>query len=63
MSLERWAAVDEYYSKLLMPPDTVLQHALDRSNKAELPAINVADNQGKMLMILAQMQRAQRILH
>ena len=62
MSLERWGAVDEYYSKLLMPPDTVLQHALDRSNKAELPAINVADNQGKMLMILAQMQRAQRIL-
>lgn len=62
MSIERWAAVDEYYSKLLMPPDTVLQHALDRSNEAELPAINVAANQGKMLMILAQMQRAERIL-
>ncbi len=55
MSLERWTSVDEYYAKLLMPPDPVLNAALERSNAAELPAINVAANQGKMLMIFAQM--------
>lgn len=62
MSLERWAAVDDYYAKLLMPPDSVLEFALEKSNAAELPAINVAANQGKMLMILAQLQKAERIL-
>lgn len=62
MSLERWTSVDEYYAKLLMPPDAVLNAALERSNAAELPAINVAANQGKMLMIFAQMQKAHRIL-
>lgn len=62
MSLERWTSVDEYYAKLLMPPDAVLNAALERSNAAELPAINVTANQGKMLMIFAQMQKAHRIL-
>lgn len=62
MNLERWAEVDDYYGKLLMPPDMVLESALQKSNEAELPAINVAANQGKMLMLLAQMQKAERIL-
>ncbi len=62
MSLERWTAVDEYYAKLLMPPDAVLESALEKSHAAELPAINVAANQGKMLMFFAQMQKAERIL-
>jgi predicted O-methyltransferase YrrM len=62
MSLERWTAVDDYYGKLLMPPDTVLESALQKSDEAELPAISVSSNQGKMLMILAQMQKAERIL-
>ncbi|MCC6981366.1 MAG: O-methyltransferase [Candidatus Melainabacteria bacterium] len=62
MSLERWTAVDEYYGKLLMPPDPQLESALKKSLAAELPAINVAANQGKMLMLLAKMQKAERIL-
>ncbi|MBA3858917.1 MAG: methyltransferase [Cyanobacteria bacterium PR.3.49] len=62
MTLARWTAVDEYYGKLLMPPDAQLESALEKSNAAELPAINVAANQGKMLMLLAQMQKAERIL-
>ncbi len=62
MSHERWIAVDDYYSKLLMPPDAMLDAALQKSNEAELPAISVAANQGKMLMLLAQMQKAERIL-
>lgn len=62
MTLERWTAVDEYYGKLLMPPDAQLDSALEKSTAAELPAINVAANQGKMLMLLAKMQKAQRIL-
>ncbi len=62
MSLERWSQVDEYYSEILIAPDAALDSALERSNAAELPAINVAANQGKMLMIFAQMQKAERIL-
>ena len=62
MSLDRWTTVDNYYSNLLMPPDAVLESALQRSNEAELPAINVAANQGKMLMLFAQMQKAVRVL-
>jgi predicted O-methyltransferase YrrM len=62
MTQERWSAVDRYITDLLVPPDSALGAALDASSAAGLPAINVAPNQGKLLLVLAQLQRASKIL-
>jgi predicted O-methyltransferase YrrM len=59
---ETWSAVDQYITDLLVPPDPALDAALAASDAAGLPAINVAPNQGRMLMMLAQMRGARRIL-
>jgi predicted O-methyltransferase YrrM len=59
---ENWIAVDGYVSELLLPPDPVLDAALEASNAAGLPPINVSPTQGRMLHILARIQGAQRIL-
>src|SRR6266404_1790116 len=62
MPQEQWTAVDRYITDLLVPPDPVLDAALQSSAAAGLPAINVALNQGKFLMLLAQIQGARNIL-
>src|SRR5205809_3728056 len=62
MPQEQWTAVDRYITDLLVPPDPALDAALQASAAAGLPAINVAPNQGKFLMLLAQIQRARNIL-
>ena len=62
MSQEQWTAVDRYITELLVPPDPALDAALQSSAAAGLPAINVAPNQGKFLMLLAQIQGARNIL-
>jgi predicted O-methyltransferase YrrM len=62
MSEQRWSEVDEYLVALLLPADPVLVEALASSNAAGLPPINVAPNQGKLLELLATMQRSRRIL-
>lgn len=62
MSQEQWTAVDRYITDLLVPPDAVLDAALKAADDAGLPKINVAPNQGKMLMILAQSMGARSIL-
>jgi predicted O-methyltransferase YrrM len=62
MSLDQWTAVDRYITDLLVPADPALEAALAASDKAGLPAIAVAPNQGKMLMILAQSMSARKIL-
>ncbi|MDF2619635.1 MAG: O-methyltransferase family 3 [Xanthobacteraceae bacterium] len=59
---ELWTAVDDYIVKRLVPPDAALEAALSASDAAGLPAINVAPNQGKLLMLLAKMAGARRIL-
>jgi predicted O-methyltransferase YrrM len=61
-SNDQWMAVDRYITDLLVPPDPVLDAALQASSAAGLPAINVAPNQGKFLMLLAQIQGARNIL-
>lgn len=58
----QWAAVDEYFSDLLVGEDSALDAALRASNDAGLPTIAVAPNQGKFLQLLARMQQARRIL-
>lgn len=57
-----WRQVDDYLVGALQPADPALDAALGASAEAGLPAINVAPNQGKMLMLLAQTAGARRIL-
>ena len=59
---EIWVAVDHYFAELLSLSDPVLDAALAANRAAELPAIDVAPNQGKLLQLLAQMVSARRIL-
>jgi predicted O-methyltransferase YrrM len=62
MSEELWTAVDRYITDLLTPPDPLLDAALKASAEAGMPAIAVSPNQGKLLMLLAQVQGARKIL-
>ena len=59
---ERWATVDEYFSKLFIQPDKALSQALTASTHAGLPEIAVAPNQGKLLQLLVRMSNAKRVL-
>jgi predicted O-methyltransferase YrrM len=58
----RWTAVDEYVDDLFSLNDPALGAALEASRAAGLPAISVTPSQGKLLYLLAKMQRAQAIL-
>lgn len=57
-----WASVDHYLNDTLIPPDPVLDAALRANTAANLPAIDVSPSQGKLLQLLAETQRAHRIL-
>jgi predicted O-methyltransferase YrrM len=61
-SLDQWAAVDRYFSEQLCLSDPILDAAMAANKAAELPAIDVARNQGKLLQLLAQLAGARRIL-
>jgi predicted O-methyltransferase YrrM len=62
MTAETWTAVDEYVAGLLAPHDEALEIALQGSEKAGLPAIQVSPAQGKLLYLLAKSITAKRIL-
>jgi predicted O-methyltransferase YrrM len=62
MTQEQWSAVDRYLTDLLMPDDAVLAAVLQHSAESGLPAIQVAPNQGKLLMLLAKAMNARNIL-
>ncbi len=62
MNPETWAAVDRYLTDLFEPSDAVLAAALAASTAAGLPSINVSPAQGKLLQLLARIQRARNIL-
>ncbi|WP_328867082.1 O-methyltransferase [Streptomyces sp. NBC_00341] len=62
MTQARWAEVDEYFNALLLGPDEALDAAVEASEKAGLPAIQVAANQGKLLNLLARLQGARTVL-
>jgi predicted O-methyltransferase YrrM len=59
---DKWTAVDRYFSNELKLSDAALEAALAANKAAELPAIDVAPNQGKLLQLLAQLTGAKRIL-
>jgi predicted O-methyltransferase YrrM len=62
MNQNQWSAVDHYLNDLFIAPDPVLDAALQAATEAELPPIQVAPNQGKLLAILAQLMGARSIL-
>jgi predicted O-methyltransferase YrrM len=62
MTPDAWAAFDQYTTHLLGLSDPVLEGALADSAAAGLPPINVSAAHGRLLMMLARMQRARAIL-
>lgn len=62
MSQEQWTAVDRYITDLLVPQDAALDAALQATVDADMPLINVAPNQGKLLYLLARALGAGSIL-
>jgi predicted O-methyltransferase YrrM len=57
-----WQDVDRYICDTLVKPDAVLDAALEASDAAGLPAINVSPAHGKLLWILARLVNAKRVL-
>lgn len=62
MSEKVFDAVDRFIADHLVEDDPAFQAALEASEAAGLPAINVAPNQGKLLMLLARAIGARKIL-
>jgi predicted O-methyltransferase YrrM len=62
VTLAQWTAVDDYFDGLLVGPDEALDAAVEASEAAGLPAIQVAANQGKLLNLLARLQGARTVL-
>jgi predicted O-methyltransferase YrrM len=62
MAQDQWSAIDQYITDALVPSDAALDAALEASERAGLPSIQVAPNQGKLLSILARILGARSIL-
>ena len=62
MSSENYTAVDEYFTDLFAAPDSIFEQVVQNCDAAELPAISVTANQGKLLYLLTKIQRAQNVL-
>ena len=62
MSEEPWLEIDRFITGLFVSPDPALDAALQASEAAGLPAIEVAPSHGKFLMLLAKIRGARRIL-
>jgi predicted O-methyltransferase YrrM len=62
MNPETWSAVDRYLTDSLELPDPVLDAALAASVAAGLPPIQVTASQGKLLQLLARIQKSRNIL-
>jgi predicted O-methyltransferase YrrM len=62
MSQQQWTAVDRYFTDTFVPTDAALDAALQATEDAGIPAINVAPNQGQLLHILALSIQARSIL-
>ncbi|MEI3892539.1 MULTISPECIES: O-methyltransferase [Bacillus] len=60
--VEKWTAVDQYVSDVLIPKDSILEEVLQANATANLPAHEVSPTQGKFLQLLVQIQGARNIL-
>lgn len=59
---DTWTAVDNYFDDLFMEDDAVLDATLQATLDADIPEINVAPNQGKMLNFFIKMMGAKKVL-
>jgi predicted O-methyltransferase YrrM len=57
-----WTSVERYLTDNLVHPDQPLDDAIKANAQAELPAIDVTPNEGKLFHLFARMQGARRIL-
>lgn len=62
MTQQLWTSVDDYITELFVQSDPIMQETLAASETAGLPSISVAPNEGKLLMLLAQLCGARNIL-
>lgn len=62
VSVERWMAVDRYITGALVESDPALDAAVEAREAAGLPEHEVSPNEGKLLHLLARIQRARAIL-
>ena len=62
MSGKLWSDVDNFFEAALIGHDPALEAAREANQKAGLPDIAVAPNQGKLLHLMARMIGARRIL-
>ena len=62
MTQAQWTAVDRYITDLLVAPGPALEAARQASAAAGLPPHHVSPNRGKLLLLLARVQRARTIL-
>jgi predicted O-methyltransferase YrrM len=62
MSDKTWSALEAYFEEQLIPSDPAFEAALQASQAAGLPSIQVSASQGKLLHLLALAQGARRIL-
>src|SRR5580693_6845001 len=62
MTQQLWTSIDDYITQLFVPFDPIMQETLAASEAAGLPSISVAPNEGKLLMLFAQLCGAQNIL-
>lgn len=61
-TIEKWTAVDQYVSDILIPKDSILEEVLQTNATANLPAHDVSPTQGMFLQLLVQIQGARNIL-
>jgi predicted O-methyltransferase YrrM len=59
---ERWAEVDRYVAEHLVPPDPILDAALEAAHAAGLPRIEVSATQGRLLELLVRLRGARTVL-
>jgi predicted O-methyltransferase YrrM len=62
MTQQIWTDIDHYLAGALLASDKALDDALQACEAAGLPPIQVSPTQGKLLMLLAQIQGARLIL-
>jgi len=62
MGADTWSAVDRYVTDLLVPPDPALDAALEATEAAGIPQMQVSPSEGKLLHLLARLVGARAIL-
>lgn len=60
--MTNWAEVDGFLNRTVVKPDDALLAAVENTRAAGMPAIEVTAGQGKLLMLLARMHGARRVL-